>query len=94
MKMSHLFAAIFVPLILCAAPRSAWPAADQLEEIRQEQTKDRQKKQLEDLKRQEQLENLKRDQQIQQVQRELEQIKQSKGGDPQTQQQAGELQRR
>jgi hypothetical protein len=54
MKRLYLLDAIFV-LLLFVVPRPAWPATDQLEEIRKEQTKDRQKQQVEELKRQEQL---------------------------------------
>ena len=49
-------------------PRLAWTAADQLEEIQQEQTKARQEQKAKELKAREQLEAVKRDQQANQAQ--------------------------
>ena len=58
------------------ANREAWGAADQLEELLQEQTKVRREDKVKELQRREQLENLKREQNSSQLQRQLDQSKQ------------------
>ncbi len=53
-------------------------SADQIEEIKQEQTKARRQEQINEIRRQEQIETLKRDQQLNQAQQQLDQLKQQK----------------
>ena len=53
-----------IPVVnLLLLPTMILAAADQTEDIRQEQTKVRQQEQINELRKQEQIENLKRDQQ-------------------------------
>jgi hypothetical protein len=94
MKTRAFITLSFVAFVSAATARQSWPAADQLEEFHEEQSEDRQKRKLEELKRRHQLQILKRDQQIQQYQRELDELKHSKSDDPKTQQRSYELQGR
>ena len=94
MRMYFLVTAGFLAVSAGMMPSHSWAAADQLEEFQEEQSADRQKRQLEELKRHEQLQKIKRDQQIQQYQRELDSLKLSQSDDPTAQQRTHELQGR
>jgi DNA repair exonuclease SbcCD ATPase subunit len=77
-----------------------WGAADQLEDIRQERTKSKQREQVNEAGRRKQLENLKRAQELDRAQRHLDDVKQrqrNRPGDqeqPQRQQQLNQIQER
>ena len=77
-KISSLWLLLLGFTLFLRLASNLWAAADQLEEIRQEQTKTRQQEQVKELRQREQIENLKRDQQINQSQQELDQLKQQK----------------
>jgi hypothetical protein len=74
-------AMIFVVIFLLA-PATFLLAADQTEEIQQEQTRARQQEQVNQANRREQLEQFKRDQQLNQAQQHLDQVKQQTVNQP------------
>jgi hypothetical protein len=93
-------AMVFVVIFLLV-PATFLLAADQTEEIQQEQTRARQQEQLNQANRHEQLEQFKRDQQLNQAQQHLDQVKQQTVNQPplqpqqqQQQQQINQMQQR
>ena len=91
----HSFiAAGLIALLFSALPCRGWPDADQLEEIRREQTRERHQNQLRELRGREQIEDLKRDQQLEGARKELERKRQATTADPGARQELGEEQRR
>ena len=76
--LNYFWLAALLLLPLSQAGDSALGAADQVEELLQDQSKARREEKVKELQRQERIENLKRDQDASQSQRQLEQLKQEK----------------
>lgn len=94
MNYHRILGASLVLLFIGTLSFSAWPATDQLEDIYQKQNRERQHKELRELRGRQQIDNLKRDQQAQQFQREIEQRKRAAGNDPKARDKLNERQRR
>ncbi len=94
MNHHNLLAASLILLFLSTLPCPAWPAVDQLEEIRRERTDERHRNQLRELRFGEHIDNLKRYQQLEGARLKLERARRETVDDPQARKRLGEGQRR